>query len=68
MIRDMNIRNRLKEHIKRKKIDPLDERDDLPVGLFKEKTVPIKGNVHIALGRTMSRDEIKKLFKKVRFA
>lgn len=60
--------NRIKGHLVRKNIDPLDDREELSVGLYQSKKVPLKGSVHISSGRTISREDINKLFRRIRFA
>ena len=68
---DVNLateRTRLRDYLKRNNIDPLDEREDLPCGLVRNDIVPIRGSIHIATGRVISRKSIDKLFKKVKFA
>lgn len=64
----MSFLDRLRKHLERKHIDPMDDRKDLSVGLYQVKKVPLKGSVHISSGRVVSRTTIEKKFKKATFA
>ena len=59
---------RLKAHMKKRGIDPLDPRDDLPVGVDRPKAVPVGGSVHVAIGKTADREHADKQFRSLRFS
>lgn len=68
MSKDMALRNSLRQHMAQRNILVEDERSDLPVELVDVREIPLRGSVHVADGRTVSRDRINKLFRKARFA
>lgn len=63
MPHDPAVRQRLREHMKKHNIDRNDERPDFPVGLVYREAIPVRGSVHLATGRIISRENINKLFK-----
>lgn len=64
---ESNARRRLREYMARHHIDPLDERPDLPIGLYRTDIAPLRGSAHIAAGRVMKKQDIEILFKRLRF-
>ena len=68
---NVNVANgaeRLKAHMEKRGIDPLDPRDDLPVRADRLKAVPVGGSVHVAIGKTASRKDTDEKFRSLRFS
>jgi len=57
----------LKKHTADLGIDVAAIADDKPVRLLHESAVPIRGSVHIAQGRVMSREDSDREFAEMRF-
>ena len=51
-------RIRIRHYMARHGIDPLDERNDLPVSSPCASLVPVSGNPHIATGRVAKRTNV----------
>lgn len=45
----------IRKDLKKRGIDPLSTRNDLPVGYSHKHIVPVRGSVHISSGRVISR-------------
>lgn len=59
-------RKRLRKYLEKHNIDPLDERNDLNVVVFRQDAVPMRGNILPTTDRIISRDEADQKYKRIR--
>jgi hypothetical protein len=53
--------------MERHHIDPVDERSDLPIGLYRPDVAPLRGSAHIAAGKVAKRKKVDAMFRRLRF-
>ena len=59
-------RDRLKAHMRKRDINPLAERNDLPSGFVHEDKIPVSGSVHLTMGRAIEAKIIDKHFNRAK--